>query len=629
MNKNICAVVSAFFICTTFIGQVKKEKVLLKIDDQPVYQSEFVNLFGKNKSITNTEITKQSIKDDIELFIDYKLKLIEAKELSLDTAQSYIKEVARYRNQLVLPYLSDDKYIDSLVVQAYERSLKEVKASHILIKVAANSKDTLKAFNKINALRKQIIDGADFAKIAQEQSEDPSAKSNKGSLGFFSVFRMVSSFEDAAYTTKVGEVSEAFRSQFGYHILKVEDERPTMGEVEVAHIMVRDTSKAASKGTIDKVYAEVVKGGNFEELAKKYSDDRRSATNGGKMSKFSMGAMPKPFDEISFSLSEENKYSKPFATAYGWHIVKFHELHKPKNFEESKVSLKKKVKGDSRSKNISNPVVVRLKKEYTIAVNEDVKNSFAESQKANTDTLDPWIVKVQDAVFTKKDFQNYIRNRRDKKPLDVFEAFKDEKILGYYKEHLEETDKEFGNLFAEYKNGLLLFDLMKEKIWDAAQNDSIGLQEYYNEHTDDYISKELIHAVIVTSKEENNSNELAAYLAKENNLDSINNYLSAKKNILTKVGDFERDNAIFPKGTVFTANTVKTYNNKKEHVVVKILEIKEEVQQEFEDVKGKVINDYQNEIQKNWLEELRAKHKIKVYKHRLRSTKKLMENYNG
>lgn len=618
----------SFFMLLSLVtfAQKNKDNVLLKIDKKPVYESEFIRLFGKNKNL-KIEGETPSVKDDIQLFIDYKLKLIEAKNLQMDTVTSYIKEVARYRNQLVLPYLNDDSLIDSLVREAYQRSLKEVKARHILIKVAGDSKDTVAAYQKISELRARVLAGEDFTALAKKNSEDPSAKVNGGDLGFFSVFKMVYPFENAAFNTAKGEVSEVFRSQFGYHILQVDDIRDSMGEVEVAHIMIRDTTSVGTS-TIDKVYREILSGGDFEALAKKYSDDKRSAVNGGKMSKFTIGAVPVPFGDVSFSLSEENEYSTPFKTAYGWHIVRFINQYPVGSFEDSKEKLLEKTKRDSRSKTLSNPVVLRLKKEYTIEVNEDAKKDFENPKFNPTDSLNNWLVKIENDTLTQIDFSKYTKNRRDKQPIAIFDAFLDSEILEYYKEHLEETDEDFKNLFEEYRNGLLLFDLMKVKIWDAAQNDSIGIKNFYDTHINDYKKPETYKSIVVSTKDKNEAATLFSYIDKESSIDSIQTKLKSNKNVLVKSGDFEKDNSIFPKGVTLAPNTTTSYEEDGYFIIVKITSKEVSFIQEFEDVKGKVISDFQNEIQENWMQELRAKHKVKIYKRRVKKAASKMGIYS-
>jgi len=620
-------IVICFLLGFTAVGQEVKDKVLLKIDGEPIYQSEFIRLFGKNKNLELVD-EKQSLKEDVKLFVDYKLKLIEAKDLKLDTIKAYKKEVSKYRNQLVLPYLSDNSVTDGLLKEAYERSLKEIRASHILIQVQKNTIDTLKAYTKITKLRNQIIAGADFSEIAKTNSEDPSAKKNKGDLGYFSVFRMVSSFENVAYKTPKGKVSSIFRSEFGYHIIKVVDVRESLGEVEAAHIMIRDTTSSGKK-TIDKVYYEIIKEGNFEELAKKHSDDRRTALNGGKLPKFTMGALPPPFGEVSFALSDKNMYSKPFRTAYGWHIVKFIKRYPVGSFKDCEKDLLRKLKKDSRSKNLGNPVVDRLRKEYNIKVNEIAKNDFNDSKKiALIDSLNSWLLVIEKDTLKQKDFMNYNMNRRDKKVMDNFKPFVDEEILAYYKKHLEESNVEFKNLFQEYRNGLLLFDLMKLKIWDAAQNDTLGLQKYFNKNYKKYSTKASVNAIVISTKRKEEVASIELLVKGTKSTDSIKRVLELKEDVLVKSGDFEKSATVFPKGVIFEKGTTKTYKEKGYFFIVRIIKEKAPIQLGYADVRGTVISDYQNYIQDEWMQELREKHKVKVYKSRLKKIKKEINLYS-
>jgi peptidyl-prolyl cis-trans isomerase SurA len=607
-------------------GQHKKEKVLLEIDEQPVYHSEFIRLFSKNNSL-KTAGQKPSIESDLELFIDYKLKVLEAKKLKLDTMPSYLTEVAKYREQLMEPYLTDNSYVDSLVQQAYDRSLKEIKASHILIKSSKKSKDTAQAFAKISQLRTDLLAGADFSKLAKQHSEDPSAIKNGGDLGYFSVFRMVHPFEDAAYKTPVGEVSNIFRTRFGYHIMKVTDLRDSKGEIEVAHIMIRDTT-SNGKSTIDKVHRQIQNGEAFEELSKKYSDDRRSANKGGRLQRFTLGALPPPFGEISFSLSEEKKYSQPFRTAFGWHVVKFIKHYPIKTFEEVEKELFDKVKKDSRSQSLANPVAERLKKEYSLQTNLPAKEALkAPEQFGLSDSSNSWLLVVEKDTLTQNDLRTFAKTKNASAPLSVFDAFVDDQVLSYYKSNLETTNEEYKNLFNEYKNGLLLFDLMELKVWGAAQKDSLGLEAFYTANLENYKTKATANALVLTTKNSKEIEELQVLLKNSSNVDSLKTVLEGYKDVLVKAGDLETESSIFPQKTDFSKHSLQIYHEKDNHVLVKIMGQKEAIPQPLGEVKGKVISDYQNQIQEDWLRSLRTQHSVKINKRRLRKIKKQLSFY--
>ena len=598
----------------------------MEIDGKPVYQSEFIRLFTKNNSL-KVAGQKPSITSDLELFVDYKLKVLEAKKLKLDTLPSYLKEVDKYRTQLMEPYLTDNSYIDSLVQQAYDRSLKEIKASHILIKSSNKSKDTLQAFTKISQLRKALLAGADFSKLAQQQSEDPSAKKNRGDLGYFSVFRMVHPFEDAAYQTPLGEISKIFRTRFGYHIMKVEDIRDSMGEIEVAHIMINDTT-SNGKSTIDKVYRQIQNGEAFEELSKKFSDDRRSANRGGRLQRFTMGALPPPFGEISFSLSEEKKYSQPFRTAFGWHVVKFIKHYPIKSFEEVEKELFDKVKKDSRSKSLANPVAERLKKEYNLQTNLQAKEALkVPEQFGLSKTSNTWLLVVEKDTLTQNDLRIFAKSKNATSPMSVYEAFVDDQVLNYYKRNLETTNEEYRNLFQEYKNGLLLFDLMDLKVWDAAQKDSLGLESFYASNIENYKTKAIANALVLTTKNSKEVAGLQTLLENSSNVDSLKTLLEGYKDVLVKAGDLEKESTIFPQKTDFSNDNPQVYHEKDNYVLVKILGQKEAMIQPIGEIKGKVISDYQNQIQEDWLRSLRAEHSLKINKRRLRKIKKQLSFY--
>ena len=306
----------------------KKQEVVYTVGETPMYMDEFSYVFNKNRNIVKDTINSQYINDYLDRSVNYKLKLQEAYALKMDTNPAYIQELAGYRKTLAKTHLSDNEVTESLKLEAYERMQYQVKASHILIMCVQNAlpQDSLKAYNEIVSIRKQIVkDGKDFSEMAALKSEDPSAVKNKGDLGYFSALQMIYSFENQAYNTPVGEISQVFRTRFGYHILKVDDKRKAVGNVEIAHIFMGSTpaTDISIQEKMNALYSKINTGASFDALVLKHSDDKSSKTKGGKLGYINnYSNYPANFKNACFSLSKDGEISKPFKTQYGWHIVK-------------------------------------------------------------------------------------------------------------------------------------------------------------------------------------------------------------------------------------------------------------------------------------------------------------------
>ena len=495
------ALLIALLCVSSITFSQKKDKVLMTIGDEKVLVSDFRRVYEKNLDAIDNEEEKD-IQKNIELYINYRLKVKEAYRLKLDTLPSYKKEIESYRNQLSMPYLQDSAYINKLVKDAYFRIKNEVKAKHILVRTpsVATPKDTLEAFNKIKNIREKILKGEDFEKVAVEFSEDPSAKGdsingrpgNKGNLGYFSAFRMVFLFEDAAYKTKVGEVSAPFKTRFGYHILQVDSIRKSKGEVEVAHILITDKTEKGEK-LINEVYDRLQKDEQFKTLAREYSDDEGTKTKGGVLRKFGTGVMVKPFEDAAFGLEKEDTYSKPFKTQFGWHIVYLIKKHPVDSFEKLQPELLQKVRSDERAQLSQMAVIQKLRKKYSITENESAKSIFDNKNIRNIskDSLQSEILKINEQSISQEKFVNYIKNKKGKAVFELYEDFKNDEILNYYKANLEKSEPEFAATLQEYKDGLLLFELMQQTIWEKSTKDSLGLKTYFDKNLSKYSSDDL------------------------------------------------------------------------------------------------------------------------------------------
>jgi len=614
-----------FLVFFVQIQAQKSKDILFTIDKEPVYSDEFLKIFNKNRAIVEEE-NKKSVEEYLELYINYKLKLKQAYNLSLDTVSSYRKELKKYRSQLVAPYLKDSKVTDALLHEAYDRIKLEVRASHILVRLdpKASPQDTIKAYNKVVDSRNKVLNGASFEAIAKQFSEDPSAQQNGGDLGYFSVFGMVYPFENAAYNGEIGDVSMPFKTSFGYHIINVTDKRQSKGEVEVAHIMIKNdtTNIGYAERQINEVYAKLQQGDAFDFMAKQYSDDKASAIRGGKLRKFTAGKMIKSFSDVAFSLENEKDISKPFETVYGWHIVQLIKKHPIKTFDELKEGLIKRIENSERASIVGKSIANRLKKEYKIELNENIYNAFLINDTVNiSKNKNNSIFSINGNAIKLSQLLDYSKAQRTKSLNDIYNSFLDIQVINYYKDNLENTDSNFAFTMQEYRDGLLLFDLLQEKIWRRSEKDTVALEEYFNENRQNYVWKERADLIIATCTDPKKAALVKNYLKTNKNIDEIKELVNegATINVLFSKGILEIGSDKLPKDFLFLKGVSKVYNDDNSHfVIVKVNEIIEPVQKELNEAKGKVINDFQQNLEEQWIDDLKLQYKVKVRKAELK-----------
>ncbi len=493
---------------TTVVAQ----PILAKFGDNNIYTPEFEYVYKKNNANAQDAYTRQSLKEYLDLYTNFRLKVKEAEELGMDTSSSFKKELDGYRKQLAQPYLTEKGVTEQLCREAYERMKEEVNASHILIEVGpdAEPKDTLAAYTKLADLRQKIQSGQDFGKLASEFSQDPSAKTNKGNLGYFTALQMVYPFEDAAYKTKIGETSNPVRTRFGYHILKVHNKRPSQGQVRVAHIMVRATSgltsadSIAAKQKADEIYKKIKEGEKWETLVNQFSDDVNSKTKGGELPWFSTGRMIPTFEDASFKLANVGDITEPVLTPYGWHIIKLLEKKKLETYQELESSIKTKVAKDSRSELNKTVLLQRLKRENNFVENSkavDATCLLADSSllqgmfaKTTDEKTNLTLFTLKEEKFTTQNFFDYIKkNQKPKKGFSpsqymrtLYKEYTNSVILGYEESHLEEKYIDYKMLVREYRDGILLFQLMDDKVWSKAIEDTAGLKAFFNKNNANY-----------------------------------------------------------------------------------------------------------------------------------------------
>jgi peptidyl-prolyl cis-trans isomerase SurA len=630
------------FFSLSVSAQVKAKEVLFSVDQKSYYTDEFVRVYNKNLDLVKDE-SQKDLNQYLELFIGYKLKVNKANKLGLQKGKQYMSELDNYRTQLAKNYLTDSKVTDALIEEGYNRMKKEINASHILIMVDENAApaDTLAAYQKITEIRNRVLKGEEFGKLAQEVSQDPSAKDNLGNLGYFTSFRMVYTFESAAFKTQLNEVSQPVRTRFGYHIIKVNDIRDNRGEILVAHIMLMNPKEGETKTaeevqkTIQDIYKKIQQGEKFDELAQQFSEDKSTSGKGGELSRFASGQLSSiEFENQAFSLSKENPISKPFQTQFGWHIVKFIDKFPLQSLKDLRAELDSKISKDERSRIIEKSMNTKLRKKYTI--NKD-KKMIASVNKQVTDLFydSKWELPKDSVAFSSKlftintteisgySFLKYIKNQEKRavsiKPITkltsvLLEDFVDEQLNKYNNDNLENEHPEFAAVMEEYRDGLLLFELMEKEIWQRAKTDTIGLTSFYETVKNNHQWKKRIDVILLSSTNKSVAEKVLSLLKKGSSTQLIKEKLNTKEviNVMVSESVYEEGAPALPKDLPFKEGISEIIKQGDYYYVAKINKIIPEGNKSLDECKGKVINEYQQYLEQNWVNELKKEFTIKV-----------------
>ena len=648
MQKTFLLLSTACFSFFISNAQIADDDTLLTIASTPVSANEFVRVYNKNLNLVQDDSQKE-IDSYLELFINYKLKLTEAKALRYDKDPVYLKEFQSYKNQLTQSYLTDKNVTDDLVREAYDRTTNEVKAQHILILLDEVETDTLAVYSKVEAYRERLVN-EDFESLKKELHNGKNVFVED--LGYFSAFKMVYNFESAAYATEVGAVSQPFRTRFGFHVVKILEKRKSRGQVSVAHIMIANTQKDSTlvaKDRIQELHRLLLQGDDFGELAKQFSDDKSSSNRGGELSPFKSGQINSEiFETTAFELNPSNPISKPIQTQFGWHILKYINKIPVKSFEELQPELESQVGKDSRSQLVKAKMLERLLVEYQVEnpnsklMNVESNLTYITSEKAwefskDFDNNLPFLT-IKNQSYTYQDFLNFINanQKTNKKEWTTavvvkkqYASFLEQSVIQYKKDNLESENEEFAHILNEYREGLLLFELMQDKIWEGAKNDSIGLQEFYNANKQNYVWPERIEGSVARSTNAKYIKKVQKYWQKNSSNEAIDEAINKdQQNVIFSNGELELDQAPLPKSfnvrTKTPISEVIKENNS--FYVVNVKEFKPKSQKTFEEAKGQLIADYQIALESKWTQELRAKFKVDVNESVLAKVNALISN---
>lgn len=622
----------------------EKSPVLIKFSNgKTVSKSDFEYIYQKNnggweKAKTHTQSQYQ---DYLKLFVTFRRKVMAAEDAGIDKTEGFQQEMQTYAKQLAQPYLVDRELLDKMIKEAYDRSLQEVKASHLLIKIPSeNPSDTLKAYQKILGIRDSIVNKkVPFNEMAKKYSDDPSAAMNEGDLGYFTAFDMVYPFEEAAFNTPVGQVSMPVRTQFGYHLIWVQDKRKNDGIKRAAHIIVRYGEQYTAKDSIqalkriNEVYEALKKGESFEKLASNYSDDPMTAKKGGDLG---TGFLLKEMQEVKHSL-KNGEFSKPFKTAYGYHILKITDLTPPKSFEESKNEIKNKVSRDGRAKLSEEKLIEKLKKEYQFTINNNNLNEFLNALKED------YLIPAYKGDSLPKEMKNYIlfsfKNGNEKKDYKVLDfivflnsirripkgdikelanaelkQFINKALLDYEETQLPLKYIDYKRLYQEYRDGILLFTLTEREVWRKSMEDTVGLKAFYEKNKNQFQwQKDRVKFKEYRCKNKESLEFVENLLKTGKPVQEVDSVAQAT----IKEGDFRINESVFEKDASAFINSLFQYKEGSTtpirdesgvYVLTYILEFAKPGPKSFSEAKSECISKYQNELEKNWLDSLEKKY---------------------
>lgn len=645
MSKLKYLIIIAFLFSSVItLAQSKEDAAFIDFGDEKVTKSEFKRVYLKNNS--GEIISKSTVDEYLELYINFKLKVKEAVSLGMDKDEAFMKELGGYRKQLAQPYLTADGIIEELKKEAYNRLQYDVKASHILIKLDqdASPEDTAAAYKRAIRVKKNVENGQDFELMAKQYSDDPSAKTNGGSLGYFTSFYMVYPFESAAYKTEVGKISEVVRTQFGYHVLKVEDKRPAVGNIKVAHILISNDQELSKtddpEGKIKEIYAKTKQGQKFEDLAAQFSDDTRSSSEGGLLPMFGVGRMVPEFEKAAFALKKDGDISEPFSTPYGWHIVKRIELAPIGSFKTVEAELSQKIKKDSRSNLSQTSVINKIKTQYGFKENLKERDDFYKIidstyfngtwTKAKAKGLNKELFTIGNKTINQQDFAQYLETSKSKKVIDSrvlinarYEAYRRASILEYKNAKLDEEYPDFRYLMQEYHDGILLFNLTDKLVWSKAVKDSTGLKSFYESNKENYKWDQRIDAVVFSAQNEKVAESVKKMLKEGKDLKEIMEETNRPSQL-----NLRYETKKYLKGENEVADKVEWKKGISKNIslngrvqFVQIIEVIAPAYKTLDDSRGLITSDYQNFLEKEWIKSLRSKTNVEVNKKILKEIK--------
>jgi peptidyl-prolyl cis-trans isomerase SurA len=636
--KNVVLILMLLLSCNSFFGQT-----LARYGNHIITREEFLSAYRKNN--LRVKATDKAYREYLNLYIRYRLKVQAAYDMKLDTLSGQVTELQNFKSQIIDQYTNDETSLNQMAKEAFDRSQHDLRISYIFVAAAKNAipADTTKAWKKIQQAYLDLKKGENFGDVAMQFSEDPYVKNNQGDLNFITVFDLPYSMETVAYHTALGKYSPVFKTVGGYIILKKTAERPALGRIHAAQILVafpfqaNDAAKEETLKRADSIYHVIRTGADFAELARKFSGDNLSYQLGGSLPEFGIGKYEKGFEETAFNLKKDGDISEPYASSFGYHIIKrVQRIPVPSKLDQKTLNdFKEKIKKDpriaiSREQMLQTILKKTQFKEFVPADNQfwDYTDSLLKNKKpASNAGLDDAIVFFQfpGKKYTVGDWINYRKNLRSSPNLtngktnsEILNGYRQIVAFEYYKQHLEQYNATYAAQVYEFRDGNLLFEIMQRQIWNKSSADSAGLEKYYEAHKEKYWWKPGAEAIIFNALNSSSADKLS--------IDIKNNFHNWRMDVDSLAGQVQADSGRFEwkqipgdgktplnsKLTSYNYTTSPESKNKSVQFAYIIREYSNPSPRTFAEARGLAINDYQNDLEDRWIDELKKKYPVSI-----------------
>lgn len=636
--------IASLLLGSALLATAAKDPVLMKINGKDIKLSEFEYLYHKN---SQQQIEKETLEQYVDRFVTYKLKVADAEAAGIDTLRTFKREFSGYKKDIIKPFLEDSTVRERLVEEAYSHKLKNVNIDHFMYALGNDYGENLKNTAFVDSIRQCVLNGEKWEDLALKYSIDGSVKNNKGHYGFITAGTFPYEFEKVVYETPVGQISKPFRTDFGIHMIRVNEIRDDEGEVRCQHILkmfprvrvVTDSMKIATKNKIDSIYAALKAGADFNELAKKESDDHGSAKNGGELPWFGRGRMVPPFEQHAFDMAV-GEMCEPFETNYGYHIIKKLETRSTPSLEEARKGIEQSIKRDKRNIAPRQERIKQLKQQYNYKVSPKLHayltDAIARHGQYDSAFVAGVIAGSNEPLFTfakqtvpvsaiaaklnkKAKLDNnvavsYIESLIDQKS--------DEVIMEYYGDNIINDTPEFANLLNEYRDGMLLFEISNRRVWNAAGKDTLGLTNYFEANRSKYTwDAPRFKGIILNATNDSTLNAAKADIQamRGEPMDSITTALHRKY-----ASDIKMERMLMAQGENKSVDYLFFNGPKLEGKYTTAMVLTGGLinqPEELADVRGQVTSDYQDVLEKKWVDQLKKKYPVYIDKKVLKKVK--------